>query len=89
VPSVAGTLLIPQLGALYRHHPAIRLRVIAETSIASLQQEVGHAEDAAMVRLPEGAQVRARPVAGDPPQPAEGRAVRAVAGFLADALAGE
>ncbi|WP_434030338.1 LysR family transcriptional regulator [[Pseudomonas] boreopolis] len=39
-PATATTLLTPHFGELYRRHPAIRLRVIAETRMASLRSEV-------------------------------------------------
>lgn len=39
-PATAATLLAPHFGELYRRHPAIRLRVIAETRMASLRNEV-------------------------------------------------
>ncbi|HBK47272.1 MAG TPA: LysR family transcriptional regulator, partial [Xanthomonadaceae bacterium] len=39
-PSTASTLLAPRLGELRRRHPAIVLRVIAETRMASLRSEI-------------------------------------------------
>lgn len=39
-PATSRTLLVPYLGSLYQRHPAIRLRLIAETRLASLRREV-------------------------------------------------
>lgn len=39
-PATTRTLLAPYLGDLYQRYPAIRLRLIAETRLASLRREV-------------------------------------------------